>query len=942
MSGDDPRRTWASGAGGEGETREGRAAAPLTISDLGSVAALFNVEDGEKPFQNMVVSALQADLSLIFVITLDGRILFANDAGRRMTGLDDRTPSGQAFFQEYMHPDEKQRIESEVVPAVIANGQWFGEGRLISRDRAELTHVNLALYKVSQQKDQAVVGLLLVMTDISQRKLAEDALRESEEVFRQLAENINSVFVLTDLDEDRVIYASPSFERIFGRPWQEALQRSSDLLNVVHSDDQGAAIRAFGQRVGERIIKVEVRIVRADGETRWVEVRSFPVRDQNGLVYRRAGIVEDITEKKAASEELARKQKLMDGVLAASEVGICLLEGGLCTWANEAFTRIFGYTRESEYIGRPTEMVYQSAEEYQGVWERMSAALKQDRSYEYEFKLRRQNGEIFDAHIHVARLDQARPRQGLVVTIEDISHRKAAERALKESEARYRLLAENSTDIIVESSPDGVMRYVSPAVTGLLGYAPQELMGRHFSELLDPGERLEFMPALRQALKKGEVHTAEMQLRRKDGVPVWLATAARSWRNPETGRVESIIAGSRDVTDRRRAEAALRDSEEKYRMVVEHSISYIAVIQDGNFVFGNQRFWEAAGKTPDELSLTPLFDFIHPEDREMMIDRQIRRMTGGDVDEIVEFRVFAPSGRVGWLEARGAVIRWEGRPAHLIIFNNITARKKAEAELEKHRHNLENMVHSRTADLERVVFELNREITERKKAERVLIAQQRRLNQMAAELALAEERERRQIAMDLHDHIGQCLALSLMKLKSLGATLVEKDQAQALDEVLELLGQMARDTRSLTLELSPPILYELGLGAALEWLTEQVEEKHGLSVNFRLEDLDVEVPDDAGILLFRAVRELLMNVVKHAGATRAVVAMGREGGMLKIRVMDNGVGFDSAQAGLQSGASGGFGLFSIRERVNSFGGVFEVESKLGQGTRAVIRTPLHQ
>jgi two-component system, chemotaxis family, CheB/CheR fusion protein len=229
------------------------------------------------------------------------------------------------------------------------------------------------------------------------------------------------------------------------------------------------------------------------------------------------------------------------------------------------------------------------------------------------------------------------------------------------------------------------------------------------------------------------------------------------------------------------------------------------------------------------------------------------------------------------------------------------------------------------------------DVTERRATERRIREYQNKLQQMAFDAALTEERERRRIAADLHDRIGQSLALAQMKLKSLP---VAGGERGIIDEATQLLAQSLIDTRTLIFDLSPPILYDLGLKEALSWLAEDLEKRWGLRIEVAGDDLPKGLGDTEAALVFRAVRELLTNVVKHAQSPSAKISLQSAGEQLLITVTDDGVGFDP-DAAAQPSAQRGFGLFSVREQISRLGGMLEVESAMGRGTRVLLRLPLH-
>ena len=209
------------------------------------------------------------------------------------------------------------------------------------------------------------------------------------------------------------------------------------------------------------------------------------------------------------------------------------------------------------------------------------------------------------------------------------------------------------------------------------------------------------------------------------------------------------------------------------------------------------------------------------------------------------------------------------------------------------------------------------DLTDRRRAEAAARAHEERVRAMSAELMLAEERERRRIATVLHDAVGQTLALAKLKVESMREQQQSQQSANGLPgrlaEVYGLIDYAVQHTRTLTNELSPPVLYELGLEAALQWLADRAREQHGLTAEFEDDGQPKPVGPEVRTVLFQAARELLVNVAKHARATRCQVSIRRAGNEIEIRVEDDGSGFDPAAAvtAAGGGGTGGFGLFNV-------------------------------
>lgn len=232
------------------------------------------------------------------------------------------------------------------------------------------------------------------------------------------------------------------------------------------------------------------------------------------------------------------------------------------------------------------------------------------------------------------------------------------------------------------------------------------------------------------------------------------------------------------------------------------------------------------------------------------------------------------------------------------------------------------------------------DVTERKRVERQNAAYQNRLRCMAAEMLLIEERERRQLAATLHDQVGQVLALAKIKLGALQEAASAGECHRSADAIRALIEQAISSSRSLTFELSPPILYELGFETAVQALCENFQQQHGLRLEFITDRESKPLSDDMGILLFRAIRELLVNTVKHAEARCVQISCRRKDDQIVVVVADDGRGFNTASSVTPSPQSGGCGLFSIRERLHHLGGEMTVDAACSHGTRVTLVAPL--
>jgi signal transduction histidine kinase len=216
---------------------------------------------------------------------------------------------------------------------------------------------------------------------------------------------------------------------------------------------------------------------------------------------------------------------------------------------------------------------------------------------------------------------------------------------------------------------------------------------------------------------------------------------------------------------------------------------------------------------------------------------------------------------------------------------------------------------------------------------------QQQLRLLASQLVNVEERERRRIATDLHDRVGQLLAASKINLGMAQQATRDPECSVLIDRIRDYIDQAIGETRLLTFQLSPPILYELGLDAALQYLAEQVGEQHGVRIRTTNELKSMSLDEDARVLLYRAASELLTNVVKHASANHVTVSTHQTDSDIVLCVQDDGIGFDWSEKGTKSIKDQGFGLFSIRERLGHIGGRLTIESEFGKGSQICLIVP---
>ena len=514
-------------------------------------------------------------------------------------------------------------------------------------------------------------------------------------------------------------------------------------------------------------------------------------------------------------------------------------------------------------------------------------------------------------------------------------NRKKTEIDLAENGDNLRTLVENINDVLYTLDTDGIITYVSPAVKPILEYDPSEVIGRSLWDFVYDEDLSLAKDQFQKIISTGRLILREYRVLDRSGKIRWLRASGKpSYKDDQVVGLRGVAT---DVTKRKWAEERLN----LLSQAVEQSSEGIALSDlEGNVLFVNKAFADLHGYEVEEI-IGKHFSIFHTPEQLPAVEeaiRQVREM-GKFIGESWHAR---RDGTVFPGLMHNSLLRGSrGRPiGFMAMLRDITDLKKAEEKLRENQVELERRVKERTADLMKAKEDLTSELKRRKETMNHLLMYQRRLRSLASELTLTEERERRQIASYLHDNIGHALAMARIKLDSLRGLVSPADVAASLDDATDMIKAAIQEVRSLTFELSPPVLHELGFEEAVDWLAERFHKVNGISCTVAIDGQVNPLADEISIFLFHSVRELLVNVAKHAGAKSAKISINRDEDHIVIRVEDDGVGFRPSKTDSYLQENGGFGLFSIRERFESIGGTMAIDSEPGRGCCVTLSAPL--
>jgi two-component system cell cycle sensor histidine kinase/response regulator CckA len=530
-------------------------------------------------------------------------------------------------------------------------------------------------------QDGKVAGIVCIARDITSNRRIEASLREKEERYRTILETIEDGYYETNTSGN-FSFVNDSFCRIVGisedeligtsyrrYTLPEAAEEVYAAFNKVYSS--GKATKGFGHE-----------IIRKDGEKRYIELSISLMRDSEGHGVGFRGIVRDMTHRKQAEKALRQSEERYRNILESMAEGYFEVDlSGNMTFFNDSLRKITGYSSEALMGKNNREYTTpETAKKMYRVFNEIYRTAKPASIRDYEILTKNGDRKVLELSASLMRDPSGEP-VGFRGVARDVTGRKRAEKDLRESEERYRQLVEHAPSGIYEV--DFVNRKfisVNDVMCEYTGYTREELLSSNPLEILTEESRQIFVQRLSKIFAGEEVpDTVEYKIKRKDGKEIWVILNARMLYENGMPKGASVIV--HDITGRKLAEGAVRESEEKYRLLVDNANDGIFIAQDGIVKFPNPKTKEVLGYSEEELSQIQYLDLIHPEDRALVEERQQRRRQGEEVPTTYTLRIMDKRGGELWAQINAVPISWEGRSATLNFVRDITLQKKLEAQL---------------------------------------------------------------------------------------------------------------------------------------------------------------------------------------------------------------------------------------------------------------------
>ena len=861
---------------------------------------------------NLLQNFIEQNPVSIQIHSLDGNLIDSNPAFAKIYALSDEALS--ELYEKYNVLEDEQAVNIGVMPYIertfAGETVSFPEYEYNGLDTLKTLDVNKPVSRKCWVKTQGfpikneegkITHAAFISEDISASKIAEKELYDSRLFTDNLIQSANVIIVGSDADGKPNIF-NPAAERTSGYKFDEI--KDKDWFSTLVPLEKFPEVHEEFNRLleGGSPKLFENPILTKNGEERIISwTNNEIIRDKKTVGLISFGI--DITEKKKAEEEL---KSMFD--LSNDLIGIVDFKGFIKR-INPAWESIIGYS-PNEMLGKPIQD-FIHAEDIQKTNDEVEKLVAGKKTIDFENRYVHKDGTARDISWTATPMVS---EKNIYCIGRDITESKKHEEALIESEEKFRLLVEQSPYSIQIFNTDGHLDQVNESFKKLWGINEESLQ-----DVLDNYNILEDEEAEKRGVKQGiqnafNGESVVLPLIEYDASNTMEAmgsglVANKRWVQVrfypvkyDKGEVVKVISMEEDMTESMQAQLELRNSEEKYRNLVEHLNEGVIVIQDDKIKFINNVMCELTGYTETELIGKGFIDFINMDELPQVIEKY------GERDSEDEWRPYETNLKL----KNGISLDFEFNAAPTTYLQ------------------------------EPAIMVIARDISEQKKAENQILQYQQSLKDLAIELTYTEEKQRKQIATDLHDDVGQLLASARLQIAAVKPNMEKNDILGKMNDISQGLLKAIQATRNAIFELSPPQLNEIGLVAALsDWMEEEVEAKHGIETSLLGRDQIYAISEQVRYLLFRCVREMLINVIKHAKATQVSLNILDENEILYITVQDNGIGFDH-RPDIVGIKHTGFGLFSIQERIKNIGGSMDVNTAPGKGTIITLNLPFNK
>jgi PAS domain S-box-containing protein len=860
---------------------------------------------------------------MIWVSDANRQCVYVNRAWREFTGRPIEAGLGTGWYDS-VHPEDQERCREAFGAALAqrepcnivyrmrnASGEYrwirdHGVPRL-SESGEVLGYVGSA-YDITDLKEAA--ALLKRSNELLEERVAQrtEELASAAAQYRELVESLDAIVWRCDPATMRFTFVSPQAERILGHPLAEWTGDPQFFLRHLHPQDRDRIVAYCTERTRAlQHHQMEYRMLAADGRAVWLrDIVHVAVSD--GRPVELIGVMLDVTDRKRAEDALRESEGRLSAFLDHNPAVIFIKDrDGRYRYINREFERHIGIDR-AQVIGR-FDGDFLPADQAAELRAHDLAVLSAGTALQFEETVRSPTGPRTYIVTKFPLEDADGRHSGTCGIAVDVTARRRAEAARLESDLRLAAFMEHSPAMMFIKDRDGRYLQVNREFEAQFGLRREAVIDRTDEEIFEAAQAAAFRANDRAVLAAGTALEVEEEAMYKDGqrhVNIVSKFPLRDARGTVTGTCGIAF----DITERKRAERALRESEHRFRILIEGVKDYAIFMldPDGRVASWNRGAERIMGYAAQEI-VGRHFSGLYPA----------QDAAAGFPDRLLE--TARKTGRAG---AEGLRARKDGSTFFASV--TLTALRDEAGEL---------------MGFTKVI----RDITERRRAEEEIRNHTEQLQALSRRLVDAQERERKQLARELHDRVGQSMAALKINLEIFKEQLAGCESAvdaMRLDDSLQLIEQTVDTIANLTSDLRPPMLDDYGLVAALRWYASLFERRTGIEVSvLPAAESAPRLSAEAEAAFFRIAQEAMTNVAKHAHARHLRITLRQGGSSVILRIADDGCGFDVAQTQKRRNRAS-WGMITMRERAQAVGAQLTVEAAPGQGTTVsveVAQTP---
>lgn len=786
-----------------------------------------------------------------------------------------------------------------------------------------------------------IIGRRGVSQDITQRKLAQSELDSKNVKLHELNNALNEAQRLShvgswqwNMETDTAEWSDEMYN-IYEVTKDSFYPSNENVTKTVLPEDLHKIEQGISSLLVDKLfVPFEFRIRRPSGEIRHLYIAALK-QTSGETVF---GVTKDITERKKIEENnliiKERYQKLFNnasvaifnedlslvfdkidelkkqGVLNIAnyieqqpEVLFLFLEKLIINKVNKATLKLFKAKNGKNFLDSIHLTFGTGAEKVFG--KLIEAIWNNEKSFTSEVNYKTLKGDEFAAIISVPIPQTKVERKTVPVSIQSIQSIKDAELARKESINRLneaQKLAKIGSWLFTPSTQEIIW---SDETFRIWGFNSNKAAPKFLPllNLVHKDDRKLFIHSFTNVTSKGTPYDIEFRICLPNQNEKWIRSICKPIFD-DAGKIASIKGVNQDITSIKIAKEKIEKADEMYRLLTDNSNDLICLQEpDSTFIYISPSIKTLLGYDASDFIGKKVFSVVHPEDVRLLKNVIEQKILSNVLTEASTFRVRHKKGHYVWLEYLSSPVYKNNKISYFVTSaRDITLWVKAKEEIQEY---------------------------------------QKSLQEMTTEITMIEEKQKKEIASNIHDHLSQSLVISKMRINQLK----KNPQLKVIDEDLKFIETHISDalenSRKITYELSPPVLYQLGIIDALNWLLDDIEAKHNVACRFNSNVNNIKLSDVKSIILYRSIQEVIKNAIKYANATLITLDFDKDDRGIYILIYDDGVGFDTdILKNIHNHSSSGFGLFTVKERIKNIKGKFTIQSEINIGTSVKIFIPL--